>query len=112
MFLSSSSWLCLLIAILSGVLGTVSMKLSHGLQRLKPSICLIIFYLISFIALTIAVQGVDIGVVYAIWSGIGTILVAVIGVLIFQEYISVKKVISLLLIVAGVVGIHLANAFH
>jgi small multidrug resistance pump len=112
MLISNSSWLCLVVAILFGVMGTVSMKLSEGLQKLKPSICLFVFYLISFAALTMAVQGVDVSIVYAVWSGVGTILVAVIGVLVFQEYISVVKVISLLFIVVGVLGINLANVIH
>jgi small multidrug resistance pump len=112
MLISNSSWLCLVVAILFGVMGTVSMKLSEGLQKLKPSICLFVFYLISFAALTMAVQGVDVSIVYAVWSGIGTILVAIIGVLVFQEYISVVKVVSLLFIVVGVLGINLANVIH
>ncbi len=101
-----------MVAIFFGVLGTVSMKLSQGLQKLKPSICLCVFYVISFAALTLAVQGVDISIVYAIWSGVGTVLVAIIGVLVFQEYISIVKVISLFFIVVGVIGIHLANVIH
>jgi small multidrug resistance pump len=112
MLISNSSWFCLVVAILFGVMGTVSMKLSEGLQRLKPSICLIVFYLISFVALTMAIQGVDVSIVYAVWSGVGTILVAIIGVLVFQEYISVVKVVSLLFIVIGVLGINLANVVH
>ena len=112
MILSASSWFCLSVAILFGVMGTVCLKLSNGMQRIKPSICLLIFYLISFAALTLAVQGVDVSIVYAIWSGIGTILVAIIGVLVFHEYVSFIKVISLLCIVAGVAGINLANVLH
>lgn len=110
--LNSNSWLWLIIAIPFGVLGTVSMKLSHGLKKWKPCISLVIFYTISLAALTLAIQGIDISIVYAIWSGIGTILIAIIGILIFEESISLRKVISLLLIVAGVVGIHLTDAFH
>lgn len=106
------SWWYLFIAIPFGVLGTVSMKLSNGLKKWKPSLSLVIFYLISLAAMTIAIQGIDISIVYAIWSGVGTILVAIIGILVFKESISVKKVISLLLVVGGVVGIHLTNAFH
>ncbi len=109
---NNSSWLFLLIAIIFGVLGTVSMKLSEGLRKWKPAVCLIIFYLICFVGLTIALRGIDFSIVYAIWSGVGTILVAMIGILIFGESISVKKVISLLLVVLGVIGIHLTNAFH
>lgn len=111
MLISNSSWLALAVAILFGVLGTISMKLSEGLQYLKPSVCLCIFYLISFVAMTLAIKGVDVSIVYAIWSGVGTILVAIIGVLIFKEYISLLKIISLLFIVIGVVGINLANVF-
>ncbi len=112
MLMSTSSWLWLLIAILFGVLGTVSMKLSDGFQWFKPTVCLVIFYIICFFALTLTLQGVDISIVYAMWSGIGTILVAIIGVLMFKESISIRKVISLLLIVVGVIGIHLSNALH
>jgi small multidrug resistance pump len=107
-----NSWFFLSVAILFGVLGTISLKLSEGLQRLKPSICLALFYSISFVALTLALQSIDISIVYAVWSGIGTLLVAVIGVVVFKESVSVKKVVSLFLIIVGVLGIHLANVFH
>lgn len=105
----SESWLYLLIAIPFGVLGTVSMKLSHGLKRWKPSVCLLAFYMISFVALTLSIQGIDISLVYAIWSGVGTIFVGIIGILIFDESFSYKKILSLFFVVIGVVGIHLAN---
>jgi small multidrug resistance pump len=105
----SHSWIALITAIIFGVLGTISMKMSDGLQRLKPCLALIVFYMISFAALTVALQGIDISIVYAIWSGVGTIFVAIAGVLLFQESISAKKVISLLLVVIGVIGIHLTN---
>jgi small multidrug resistance pump len=107
-----NSWYCLIAAILFGVLGTISLKLSHGLQKLKPSLFLSIFYSISFVALTLSLQGIDISIVYAVWSGVGTLLVAVIGVILFKESISLKKVLSLLLIILGVLGIHLANVIH
>lgn len=106
------SWVFLIVAILFGVLGTVCMKLSCGLQKLKPSLCVAVFYLISFTALTLALQGIDISIVYAVWSGVGTILIAIIGVVVFKEPVSIGRMIALLLIVAGVLGIHLLNAFH
>jgi len=107
-----NSWWYLIIAIPFGVLGTVSMKLSDGLKKWKPSVCLAIFYIISFVALTLAIQGMDMSMVYAIWSGIGTILIAIIGAFIFEESMSFIKVISIMCIVIGVMGIHLANAIH
>ena len=107
----STYWTCLIIAILFGVLGTVCMKLSHGLKKWKPSVSLFVFYLISCIALTMAIQGIDVSIVYAVWSGVGTILVAIIGILIFEESFSIKKAISIFLIVMGIIGINLTNAF-
>ena len=102
----------LIIAIPFGVLGTISMKLSQGLKKWKPSLCLAIFSVISFIALTLAIRGMDVSMVYAIWSGIGTILIAILGVFIFDESMSFLKIISITCIVVGVMGIHLANAIH
>ena len=104
-------WIYLLIAIPFGVLGTISMKLSDGLKKWKPSVSLFICYVISFCALTMALRGIEMSVVYAIWSGIGTILVAMVGIAVFEESISWKKIMCILLIVAGVIGIQLADAF-
>jgi|SRR6185437_9153021 len=105
-----NNWCYLFIAILFGVLGTVSMKFSQGLKKWKPVVSLVIFYFICFIALTLAIRGIDMSIVYAIWSGVGTVLVAIIGVFIFKESVSLRKLISLLLVVMGVLGIHLNNA--
>lgn len=112
MNIALSSWGCLSVAILFGVLGTVCMKLSQGLKKWKPSICLFIFYAICLIALTLALQGIDLSIVYAVWSGVGTILVAIIGVLLFKESLSKTKIFFLGLLVLGVLGIHLTNVFH
>ncbi|MHB1948233.1 MAG: DMT family transporter [Gammaproteobacteria bacterium] len=107
-----NSWTYLLIAIPFGVLGTISMKLSHGLRKWKPSVSLLIFYLISFAALTMALQGIPLSIVYAVWSGVGTIFVAILSRFMFEESFSLMKIISLLLIVAGVIGIHLSNGIQ
>lgn len=105
-------WLYLLTAIFFGVFGTLCMKLSSGLQKWKPTVSLCVFYLLSFVALTFALQGMEMSLVYAIWSGIGTILIAILSYLVFNESMTAKKVFSLLLIVIGVLGVHLSNAFH
>ena len=105
------SWLFLFIAISFGVAGTVSLKLSHGLKRIRLVFCLLLFYAISLSAMTLAIQGIDISIVYAIWSGLGTVFITLIGVWVFDETLSSIQVVSLSLIICGVVGIHLANAF-
>lgn len=112
MLLTTHSWLFLFVAILCGVLGTSCIKLSFDYQKSKLIFSLLILYAIAFTALTLALQGIDMSIVYAIWSGIGTMLIALIGLFIFNETISVKKVISLLFILAGILGINLANAIH
>ena len=105
-------WFYLFVAIPFGVLGTISMKLSHGLQKWKPTICVAIFYFISFVAMTLALKNLEVSVVYAIWSGLGTVIVTLVGVFLFKESISVSKIVSLLLIVVGVIGMHLSHAYQ
>ncbi len=104
------SWLMLVAAIVLEVAGTTSMKLSDGFTRLLPSVLLAVFYLFSLAALALALKRIDVSIAYAIWAGVGTVLVAVVGILWFQEPVSFLKVGSILLIVAGVVGLHLGGA--
>lgn len=99
-------YLFLSLAIIANVIGTVFMKLSLGLKKLWPSILLFVCYLISFIAMTFALNYMELGKLYAIWSGIGTLMVAVIGFVYFDETFDVRKGIFLLLIIIGIVGIH------
>jgi small multidrug resistance pump len=105
-------WIYLMLAIIFEVSGTTSMKLSQGFERLLPSITMVVFYGLSFALLTIAIKSIDIGVAYAIWSGLGTALVAMIGILWFSEPLNALKVVSTVLIILGVVGLHLGGASH
>lgn len=105
----TGSCLYLSIAIIFGVMGTISMKLSYGLKRLKPTLYLAVFYVISFSAMTLALKHLDLGVVYAVWSGVGTLMVSTIGMIYFNESISARKIFFLLLIIVGVIGIHLGD---
>ena len=100
-------WLFLAGAILFEVAGTTSMKLSHGFTRLTPSILIFVFYAISFVSLTFAVKKIDVSVSYAIWSGVGTALIAVIGVYYFKESMTTLKFFSIVLIIIGVIGLNL-----
>jgi len=99
-------WLYLASAILFEVAGTTSMKLSHGFTRLLPSILIFVFYAISFVSLTFAIKKIDMSISYAIWSGIGTALIAVIGVYWFMESMSMLKITSIVLIIIGVIGLN------
>ena len=98
-------WYCLAGAIVLEIAGTMSMKLSQGFTRTLPSILLFAFYGVSFALMTVAVKKIDVSVSYAIWSGVGTATIALIGVFWFREVLTWIQVASIVLIVAGVIGL-------
>lgn len=105
-------WFFLAGAIALEVAGTISMKLSEGFTKLVPSVLLFVFYATSFVALTLALKKIEVSVAYAVWSGVGTALIAAIGILYFREAVTVLKFISILLIIVGVVGLNISGAKH
>jgi small multidrug resistance pump len=106
------SWIILSVAILLEVAGTHCMKLSQGFSRLIPSILIFVFYGLSFVGLTFALKKIDVGIAYAVWAGIGTALIAAIGMLYFKEPLTLVKLVSILLIITGVVGLNLGGVKH
>lgn len=104
------SWLYLVLAIVSEVAGTTSMKLSEGFAKPVASVAIFVFYAFSIGFLTLTLTRIDVGVSYAIWSGLGTALIATIGVVWFGEPVTALKLASLALIVVGVVGLNLGGA--
>jgi small multidrug resistance pump len=107
-----TSWLFLVAAIVFEVAGTTSMKLSEGFTKTLPSVLLFVFYALAFGALTLTLKKLEMSFVYAIWSGLGTTLVTLIGILYFQESANLFKVASIGLIILGVVGLHLSSTAH
>ena len=103
-------WVLLIVAILLEVAGTTNMKLSEGFSKPVPSVLVLFFYALSIIALTFAVNRLDVSVAYALWSGMGTALVAIIGLWCFQESITIIKVVALGLIIVGVVMLHFTSS--
>lgn len=104
------AWITLMSAIAFEVAGTISMKLSDGFTRPLPSILIFVFYCASFIALTFAIKKIEVSVVYAVWAGVGTAIVAAIGIGYFGESLSAGKLFSLVLIIAGIVGLNLQGS--
>jgi small multidrug resistance pump len=103
------SVLFLAAAILLEITGTTALKLSDGFTRMGPAAVVVVCYISSFVVLSWALRGIALSTAYAIWSGIGTALVATIGILWFGEPAGAWKLLSIGLIIAGVVGLHLAG---
>jgi small multidrug resistance pump len=106
------SWLYLALAIVCEIAGTTALKLSNGFTRLAPAVAVVVLYGISFTLLSLALKQIDVGVAYAVWSGVGTALIATIGVLAFKEPVTAIKVGCLALIIVGVVGLNLGGGAH
>jgi multidrug transporter EmrE-like cation transporter len=102
-------WLLLACAIILELSGTVCLKLSYGFSRLLPSIGVVCFYLGSFALMAQSLKSLEVGIVYAIWAGVGTALIAVVGVLAFRESITAFKILGLLLIIGGTFLLRLAS---
>lgn len=97
-------------AITAEIIATVSMKYSDGFSRLWPSVVTGAGYLVAFALLAQALKTLPVGTAYAIWSGVGTAAVAVIGILFMNETLSVAKVAGVLLIIAGVLVLNMGGA--
>ena len=103
-------WIYLIAAIAFEVAGTTAMKMSEGFTRTWPSVAMGIFYILSLTALTFALKRFDMSMAYAIWSGLGTALITIVGFYLFKEPLTLVKVGSIALIILGVVGLHLSSA--
>ena len=96
-------WIFLSIAIVSEVIATSSLKASEGFSRLWPSLVVLAGYGAAFYFLSLTLKTIPVGVVYAIWSGAGIAIIALVAWIFFGQSLDVPAVIGMLLIVAGVV---------
>jgi len=98
----------LLIAILSEVAGTMLLPVSQNFSKVIPTVCLTIFYLISFYLMTFVMDKLPIAIVYATWSGLGVFTIAILGYFFFKQTLAWQAIAGLFLIVIGVI---LVNSF-
>jgi len=106
------SWFYLILGIILEVSGTTCMKLSQGFTHLWPSVLMFILYGLGFTSVNLAFAKIDVSIGYAVWSGVGTILIASVGIVWFKEPISALKIISLGLIIVGVIGLKFGGEAH
>lgn len=104
------AWGFLAIAISAEIVGTMSLRASHGFTRLAPSLVVVTGYVIAFYMLSQALKTMSLGTAYAIWSGVGTAMITVLGIMIFGDRINGYGVFGIALIVAGVMVLQLLGA--
>lgn len=105
-----NTWWILAIAIIAEVIATSALKVSEGFTRLIPSLVVVIGYSIAFYGLALTLKVIPVGVAYAIWSGMGIVLVALIGWLVFDQKLDPAAIIGMVLIITGVVVMNVFSA--
>ncbi len=101
------NWAYLMVAILAEVIGTSALKASEGFTRLGPSAIVVVGYGTAFWCLSFALRTIPMGIAYGIWSGVGIVLISLVGFAVFRQRLDAPALLGLGLIVAGVAVIHL-----
>ncbi len=100
-------WIYLIVAVVGEVIGTTALKSSEGFTRLGPSVVVVGGYAVAFFFLSLTLRHMPVGVAYAMWSGVGTVLITLIGWVIFSQKLDLAAIAGIGLIVAGVVVLQL-----
>ncbi|CAM5384010.1 small multidrug resistance pump [Aquamicrobium terrae] len=103
----SWNYVYLLVAILFEVLATTALKETHGFTRLVPSLVTVAGYALAFYFLSLTLRVMPVGIVYALWSGVGIVLVTAIGWAWFRQALDLPALVGIGLIMAGVAVINL-----
>ena len=104
-----NSYVLLFIAIISEVVGSSMLKATNGFKKLFPSIVVVVGYGLAFYTLSLSLKTLPLGMAYAIWSGLGTALTALVGIVLYKETFNSKKAWGLLLIISGVILLNIGN---
>lgn len=106
------AWAVLIVSGLLEAGWALSLKASDGFTRLWPSVSFGVLAILSFAGLSWALRSLPVGVAYGVWVGIGASATAILAIVLLGESVSVLKIVSLVLIVAGVVGLNLSGGGH
>lgn len=106
------AWVLLSIAIFAEIVGTLSLKASDGLSKLWPSLGVLVGYATAFALMAMSLKKLDVGVTYAIWSGVGIVGAAIGGLIFFDQQLSKMTILGMAIIIAGVVVMNLGGAAH
>ncbi|MBA4336351.1 QacE family quaternary ammonium compound efflux SMR transporter [bacterium] len=101
------AWVILFIAILSEVIASTALKYADGFTKLIPSIVVVIGYTLAFFLLSLTMKVIPMGVGYAVWSGIGIILISISGYILFKQSLDTPALVGIFLILIGVLIINI-----
>ena len=102
-----SPWLAIAIAIVAEVMATTALKASQEFTRLWPSLLVILGYGTAFYFMTISLRVLPVGIMYAIWSGVGIVLISLLGWLVYRQTLDAPAMVGMGLIISGVIVINL-----
>ena len=102
-------WVYLLLAIVSEVVATSALKSSESFSRVWPSVLTVVGYGVAFYLLSLTLREMPVGIAYAIWSGVGIVLVSLAAVVLFGQKLDLPALIGMGLIVAGVIVINVCS---
>jgi len=103
------SWLLLALAIVTEVIATSALKASDGFTRLLPAALVLVGYGVSFYCLSLALRHIPVGVAYAVWSGLGIVLITLVAFVLYGQRIDAAGLIGMGLIIAGVLVLNLCS---
>ena len=98
-----NAWMILGLAIVAEVIGTTALKASENFTRLVPSLIVVVGYGVAFYCLSLVLKSVPVGIAYAVWSGLGIVLITAVAWLLYGQRIDLAGLIGMGLIIAGVV---------
>lgn len=103
-------WVALTIAIIAEVIATSTLKMTAEFTKLVPSLVVVVGYAVAFYFMTISLRVLPVGIMYAIWAGLGVVLVTVVGWVVYKQVMDLPAILGLILIIAGVVIINLFSS--
>ncbi|ENX63278.1 MULTISPECIES: DMT family transporter [Acinetobacter] len=104
-----NNWIILFIAITAEVIATSALKSSEGFTKPVASIVVVVGYLIAFYCLSLTLKTIPVGVAYAIWSGVGIVLITTVAWFVFDQKLDIWGIIGLVLIMSGVLILNLLS---
>jgi len=104
------AWILLFSAGLAEVIFALSLKYNQGFSKLWPSVVTVVFAVISFYLLMLSIKTLPLGTAYAVWTGMGAVGVAILGIFLFQESAGLFRLLSIALVIIGIIGLKITDS--